>query len=175
MRAGPAQGGCHTTWGEAARGRETSWLDGAGWDQPHTRSSLPGTTLEVLLEDHGVDLTALVCMQKFVSQTHSMKHAFSLHQGRTDSHAGEDISSTVHPVLSSSEEKYRSLQLPGLGGLCVSSLDGMMWVRRHLLCILTHDTDGDPFRSARGFYLLLGPVCSPLIQIAALVRLIPFS
>lgn len=45
---------------------------------------------------------------------------------------------------------------PGPGGLCSSSCDGMAWVRRHLLCIHTHDPDGHPFRSARGFISSLG-------------------
>lgn len=100
------------SWGEAARGREPSWLTGAGWDQPHACSSLPGAALGVLLEEHGVDLAALARMQKFVSQTCSLQHAFNLHQGRTDSHTGGNISFTVCTVPCSSEDKYGPLQLP---------------------------------------------------------------
>lgn len=81
------------------------------------------------MEDRGVDLAALGCLQKFVSQTRSLQHAFGLHWGRTDSHAGGNISFTVHPMLCSSEDKYGPLQL--------------LWSRRALLLILRWDDVGE--------------------------------
>lgn len=159
---------------EAVRGIEPSWLTGAGWDQPYNCNSLPETSLvypwrSMVWTSQLLHTRRNLCLKPTAWKTLSI----CIKAGQTAMLGGIFISlcALCRALVKTNIDHCSST---GPDGLCSLLCGGKMGVRKRLLWIQTHDPVGDPFRSARGFFLLLGPICSPLVQIATLVRPIPF-
>lgn len=164
MRTDPRLRACCMTWGEAAGWREPSRLAGAAWEQPHVCNSLPGTTLEAPWKSMVWTSQLLhTCRNLFLKPRACNTLSICTTAGQTAM-----LAETLLPLCGSCcallKTNIDHCSSTGLGGLCSSSCNGNMWMRRHLLCIHTHDPDGGLFRSASGFCLLLrssNPDCNP--------------